>query len=136
MNSTGENPINDTHYTLTCTVHGISGMHLPAVIEWVDRDGSVMTSSQRITVGEEVSVGTDTTLSLTFDPVYNRDAGVYSCRASVDVPWMAQQPPVHSANVDMQVTSKLIVQYSIHNEFLFLQLKPSFNSKCGQFQTA
>ena len=102
----GARPLNATSFTLTCTVHGITGMHLPAIIEWVDSDGSVMTSSQRITVGEEVSVGTDTTLSLTFDPVYNEDGGLYSCRASVDVPWMTQQPPVASATKDLEVLSK------------------------------
>ena len=40
-NSTGENALNNTDYTLTCTMTAMEGMTLPVTVEWVGPDGSV-----------------------------------------------------------------------------------------------
>ena len=106
-NSTGENALNNTDYTLTCTVTPIEGMALPVIVEWVGPDGGVVASQGNVMVGEVEVQGTVSTLSLSFSPVLESDAGSYTCRAAITVPWLDTQPLQRSATVHMPVTSEL-----------------------------
>ncbi len=104
-NPTGENALHGTEYTLLCTVTGIPGMTLPPSVEWVGTDGDVIEGSDgNRTVSAVMSQGTVSTLSLTFNPVLSSDGGKYTCRASINVPWMNNQPPIKSTSIHMPVT--------------------------------
>ena len=105
--STDANALHGTEYTMLCTVTGIPGMRLTPTVEWVGPDGDVIEESDgNRTLGNVVTRGTVSTLSLTFNPVLSSDGGRYTCRTSVNVPWMDRQLPNKSIAVDMPVTSK------------------------------
>ena len=84
----------------------IDGMNLVPSVEWVGPDGVVVVSEGNRTVGQVETQGTTSTLTLSFNPVLSSHGGRYTCRAAISVPWMATQPPQHSASVDMPVTCK------------------------------
>ena len=79
---TGRNALNNTNYTLTCTVTPISGMNLPYTVEWVRPGGDVVVSEENWMVGEVELQGTVSTLNLTFIPFLFSDIGCYTCRAA------------------------------------------------------
>ena len=81
-------------------------MTLPPSIKWVGPDGTVLVSEKKVTVGEVETQGTVSTLSLSFNPVLSSQGGYYTCRATVNVPWMTTQPSQISATFNMPVTSK------------------------------
>ena len=89
-----------------CTVNAINGMTLPPLMEWVGPDGTVLASEENVTIGEVETQGTVSNISLFFNPVLSSQGGYYTCRATVNVPWMAVQPPQLSASFNMPVTSK------------------------------
>ncbi len=105
-NSSGQNALNNTEYTLVCAVRVIAGMNLPVRMEWVGPDGAVVGSEGNWTVGEVETQGTLSTLTLSFHPVFVSDGGSYLCKAAITVPWMRTQPPQFSASVHMPVTSE------------------------------
>ena len=105
-NSSGQDALNNTAYTLVCSVTVISGMNLPVRMEWVGPDGTVVSTSGNKTVGEVERQGALSTLTLSFHPVFVIDNGNYTCRTNVIVPWMGIQPPQKSASLHMPVTSK------------------------------
>ena len=105
-NSSGQDTLNNTDYTLVCAVRVISGMTLPVRMEWVGPDGAVVGSEGNRTVGEVETQGTLSTLTLSFHPVFFADGGQYVCRASITVPWMTRQPPQKSASVHITVSGK------------------------------
>ena len=84
----------------------ITGMTLPPSVEWVGPDGTVLVSEENVTIGEVETRGIVSTLSLSFNPVLSSQGGNYTCRATVNVPWMAVQPPQISATINMVVTCK------------------------------
>ena len=91
---------------MLCTVTGIPSMKLSPSVKWVGPDGDVIEESDgNRTLGDVVTRGTVSTLSLTFNPVLSSDEGRYTCMASVNVPWMDRQPPSISNAIDMPVTS-------------------------------
>ena len=98
--------LNGSEYTLECTVSAITGMTLPPSVEWVGPDGTVLASEKNVTIGEVETRGTVSILSLIFNPVLSSQGGYYRCRATVNVPWMAVQPPQLSATFNMVVTCK------------------------------
>ena len=106
INITGRNALYGSEYTLLCTVRAITGMTLPPSIEWVGPDGTVLVSEGNVTVGEVETRGTVSTLSLSFHPVHSSQGGFYTCRATVNVPWMVDQPAQLSTTFNMPVTSK------------------------------
>ncbi len=104
-NSTGENALHDTEYTLLCTVTVIPSMKLPPTVEWVGPGGDVIEGSDgNRTVSAVVTQGTVSTLSLTFNPVFSSDGGRYTCRASINAP-LVKEPSNISTSVHMVVTS-------------------------------
>ena len=80
-------------------------MRLTPTVEWVGPDGNVIEESDgNRTLGDIMIRGIISTFSLTFNPVLSSDGGRYTCRTSVNVPWMDRQPPSISNTVDMPVT--------------------------------
>ena len=84
----------------------ITGMTIPPSIEWIGPDGTVLVSNGNVTVGEMETQGRVHTLSLSFHPVLSSQGGFYTCRATVNVPWMENQPAQLSTTFNMPVTSK------------------------------
>ena len=87
-------------------MRAITGMRLPPSVEWVGPDGTVLESGENVTIGEVETRGTVSTISLFFHPVLSSQGGHYTCRATVDVPWMDVQPPQFSDTFNMVVTCK------------------------------
>ena len=89
-------------------MRAITGMTLPPSVEWVGPDGTVLESEENVTIDEAETQGTIYNLSLSFNPVFSSQGGYYTCRATVNVPWMVMQPPQLSATFNMVVTCKQI----------------------------
>ena len=106
INITGRNALYGSEYTLLCTVRAINGMTLQPSIEWEGPNGTVLMSEGNVTVGEVETEGTVSTLSLSFNPVHSSQVGYYTCRATVNVSWMENQPAQLSTTFNMPVTSK------------------------------
>ena len=100
------NALQGSEYTLLCTVRAITGMTLQPSMEWVGPDGTVLVNEENVTIDEVETRGTVSTLSLSFHPVHSSQGGFYTCRATVNVPWMVDQPDQISARFNMPVTSK------------------------------
>ena len=118
--------LNNTEFTITCEVNAISGISLPVSIKWFLPNGDLATTQGRLTVGDVMATNSTlissqveqacgispnyvsiSTLSMTFDPVDNSDGGVYTCQATINIPWMIQQPQQLSTPVEIPVTSKI-----------------------------
>ena len=84
----------------------IQGMNIAPVVHWHHPNGSVVETGGRFKVYTEESKDSVTTLSLSFAPIQQHDEGVYTCRASVNVPWMSIQPQVKHATVEIVVICK------------------------------
>lgn len=96
------------NYTFYCTVTVIAGLALPVTMEWLHSNGSAV-SNDRFMV-HSANVSRVTTLTMTVAPILTTDGGKYSCQASVNVPWMDEQPPNIAESVHIPVTSKSISQ--------------------------
>ena len=105
-----QDPLHGYNYTIECNVHIIEGMSIPPVILWYHSNGSVVESSHHVIVDSPRSTSSHVkTTLLKFSPVLSDDGGAYTCRAQVTVPWMTDQPAMHSASVNMVVTSMLVI---------------------------
>ena len=80
--------LHGSEFILECRVRAITGMTLPPSVEWVGLDGTVLESEENVTIGEVETRGTASTLSLSFNAVLSSQGGYYTCRATVNVPWM------------------------------------------------
>ena len=89
-----------------CTMRPITGMTLPPLMEWVGPDGNVLVSGGNVTISEVKTQGIVSTISLSFHPVLSSQGGYYTCRATVNIPWMKDQPDQLNATFYMPVTSK------------------------------
>ncbi len=96
------------NYTFYCTVTVIAGLALPVTMEWLHSNGSAV-SNYRFVVHSH-TVSRVTTLTMTVAPILTTDGGKYTCQASVNVPWMDEQPPNIAESVHIPVTSKSISQ--------------------------
>ncbi len=96
------------NYTFYCTVTVIAGLALPVSMEWLHSNGSAV-SNYRFVVHSH-TVSRVTTLTMTVAPILTTDGGKYTCQASVNVPWMDEQPPNIAESVHIPVTSKSISQ--------------------------
>lgn len=76
-------PVAGYNYTLICTVTLIEGLLGTPTVEWVGSDGQIVVSAEDVIVYDPVTFGRTTNLTLFFDPIRNRDEGVYICMASV-----------------------------------------------------
>ena len=107
-------------------MNAIAGISLPVSIEWLLPDGTVATTQGNRTVGDVIATNSTlisskveqtcgispdyvsfSSLSMTFDLVYNSDGGVYTCQATINVPWMKQQRQQLSTPIEIPVTSKI-----------------------------
>ena len=107
-NSTNEDAVHQTDYTLICTMSVIDGMTLTPDFEWFYPNGSVIVSDGNIVISDPQKEGNVTTSTLRFSPVLSEHGGIYTCKAAINVPWMREQPQSHNATVDMVVTSELV----------------------------
>ena len=122
----GSSALHNTEFAITCEVNAIAGMFLPVSIEWLLPDGTVATTQGNRTIGNVMVTNSTlissqvqqtcgispyyvsvSSLSMTFDPVNNSDGGVYTCQATINIPWMIQQPQQLSTPVEIPVTSKI-----------------------------
>ena len=72
-------------YTLTCTATVIENLVVEPALEWLARDRNVVGGND-ITVRPSVTMGTNTTLTLIFNPLRTSHGGRYTCRASINIP--------------------------------------------------
>ena len=84
IHSSGASTAGQTH-TLTCTAIVIENLVVEPTLEWLDTDRHVV-GGDDITVGSPVTMGTNTTLTLTFSPLHTSHGGRYTCRASINIP--------------------------------------------------
>ena len=75
-------------------------------MEWVGPDGNVLVSGGNVKISEVETQRIVSTISLSFHPVLSSQGGHYTCRATVNVPCMKDQPDQLNATFNMQVTSK------------------------------
>ena len=76
-------------------------------MEWMYNNASIVPNNHMTIRTKENTSSLVTTLRLTFAPIVTTNGGDYSCRASINVPWMNQQPSVISQSVHIPVTSEL-----------------------------
>ena len=98
-------------YKLTCSVTSDTNLFSPPTLVWMYSDGiggSIVDSSNGITVGQPVTVGAVTTLSLMFEPLHTSDGGMYTCTASITIP-IAAVDIMNSETIPVNVQSKFEV---------------------------
>jgi len=118
-------PHHSRNFSLTCSLTAIQGLNLPISINWVFLNGSEVTSySNRVIQNVSVTYasGSASTLATTcqslpqtstmseiimkFEPVLNSDGGTYKCQASVQIPWMKDQPQKVIKSVHLTIACK------------------------------
>ena len=104
-------------YTLTCTATVVENLVVEPALEWLDRDRNVVGGND-ITVRPSVTMGTNTTLTLTFDPLHTSHGGRYTCRASINIPAISFSNS-NEADSDVIVQSKplrplICVRHRLH----------------------
>ena len=72
-------------YTLTCTATVAENLVVEPTLEWLDTDRNVV-GGDDITVRSPITTGTNTTLTLAFNPLYTSHGGRYTCRARINIP--------------------------------------------------
>ncbi len=108
--SSAEIPEGD-NYTLVCTVSfGDIDLQAKPKIVWLGPDGSPVQNGSNTTVKSLETVNDETRLALYFLPLNSSHGGEYSCRASVDVPYLniALSKVVNSF---LDVTSKSVATH-------------------------
>ena len=116
MQITSYEALHGNNYTLTCTVTLIGGITLPVTMEWMYNNASIV-PSDHLLVSKENTSSLVATLRLAFTPIDTTSGGDYTCRASIYVPWMDQQPRVISKLVHIPVTSKLFTYCNYSKAF-------------------
>ena len=102
IHSSGASTAGQAH-TLTCTATVVENLVVEPTLEWLDTDRNIV-GGNSITVGPPVTTGTNTTLTLTFNPLHTSHGGRYTCRATVNIPAISS---VNSSEVsDVLVQSK------------------------------
>ena len=84
IRSSGASTAGQTH-TLTCTATVVENEVVEPTLEWLDTDKRVVGGND-ITVGPPITTGTNTTLTLAFNPLHTSHGGRYTCRAGVNIP--------------------------------------------------
>ena len=83
IHSSGASTAGQAH-TLTCTATVVKNLVIEPTLEWLDTDGRVV-GGNSIVVGPPITTGTNTTLTLTFNPLHTSHGGTYTCRAGVNI---------------------------------------------------
>ena len=83
IHSSGASTAGQAH-TLTCTATVVENLVVEPTLEWLDTDTNVV-GGNSITVGPPVTTGTNTTLTLTFNPLLTSHGGRYTCRVSINI---------------------------------------------------
>lgn len=73
-------------FTLTCSVTTVSGLQANVDIIWSGKNGEIIASEGRISVGSPVAAGDTTNLTLHFDSLKSADEGEYYCTAIATLP--------------------------------------------------
>ena len=84
IHSSGTSTAGQAH-TLTCTATVVENVIVEPTLEWLDTDRRVV-GENSITVGPPVTTGTNTNLTLTFNPLHTSHGGRYTCRAWINIP--------------------------------------------------
>ena len=93
-------------HILTCTATVVENLVVEPTLEWLDTDRHVVGDND-ISVGSSVTTGTNTTLTLTFDPLHTSHGGRYTCRARINIPAISFSNS-NEANSDVNVQSKSV----------------------------
>ena len=104
----GTTPLAGDSYTLTCTVQVVEGLVVKPVVQWLDPFSNAIVNGSDFTVGNPVTNGTTTTLTLTFNPLHTSHGGRYTCQASVTVNVVSISVS-NSTTFDVRLQSKLLV---------------------------
>ena len=73
-------------FNMTCTVRTVNGLQNVPTVEWLDAAGYRVTTGAGITVASPMTLGTSTTLTLVFSPLWVSHGGEWSCRANLTSP--------------------------------------------------
>ena len=83
IHSSGASTAGQAH-TVTCTATVVENLVVEPTLEWLDTDRNIV-GGNSITVGPPITTGTNTTLTLTFDPLHTSHGGRYTCRATINI---------------------------------------------------
>ena len=83
IHSSGASTAGQAH-TLTCIATLVENLVVESTLKWLDADGRVVGGND-IIVGPPITTGTNTTITLTFNPLLTSHGGRYTCRAGVNI---------------------------------------------------
>ena len=81
--SSGASTAGKTH-TLTCTAIVVENLVVEPTLEWLASDRRVV-GGNHVSIGSSITTGTNTTLTLTFNPLHTSHGERYICRASINI---------------------------------------------------
>ncbi len=86
--SISSQPTEGYEYTYLCSI--VLNVDLEATPElvWVGPDGTPVINGSSVTVGQTETVGTETSLALSYEPLNSTHGGIYSCNITVHVPYV------------------------------------------------
>ena len=99
-------------YTLTCTVTVVENLVVGPTLEWLDTDTNIVGGND-ITVGPPITTNTNSTLTLTFNPLYTSHGGRYTCRASINISAISLSNSNETFDVVVQSKSFKDVNYML-----------------------
>ncbi len=104
-------------YSLLCLASKtISGLTNTPSLEWLDKEGSPVTTGGPVTVGELTTHTLNVSLSLTFSSLHISHAGQYTCQATLSSPAL-DTPLEKNTTSDVTLQSKQLSQ----ELFMFLR---------------
>ena len=93
---TSGEPTAEETYSLTCTVES----NVPPTVQW-------LYSSNGTAVGTQMTTGSTTTLTLSFNPLHTSHGGLYTCQSTIGTP-----PSTLTAERNMTVKGEHIASIS------------------------
>ncbi len=96
-------------YSLICVASKtVSGITNTPSLEWLDKEGSPVTTGGLLTVGELTTQTSNVFLSLTFSSFHISHAGQYTCRATLSSPAL-DTPLEKNTTSDVTLQSKQLL---------------------------
>ena len=83
IHSSGASTAGQAH-TLTCTATVVENLVVEPTLKWLNTDTNIVGGND-ITVGPPITTNTNSTLTLTFNPLHTSHGGRYTCRASINI---------------------------------------------------